>query len=44
MASAPHMNTGSASTRTKLNSGGFDLDLDGASDDLDGEFTRRGAA
>ncbi|SFV38356.1 methyl-accepting chemotaxis protein [Devosia crocina] len=43
MASAPHMSSASVA-RAKANSGGFDLDLDGGSDDLDGEFSRRGAA
>ncbi|MCR6635885.1 methyl-accepting chemotaxis protein [Devosia sp.] len=41
-ASAPHM-TASVG-RTKANTGGFDLELDGASDDLDSEFSRAGAA
>ncbi|KKB77899.1 hypothetical protein VW35_14120 [Devosia soli] len=41
MASSPHM---SATTRAKTNAGGFDLDLDGGADDLDGEFSRRNAA
>ena len=42
MASAPHMSK--APARAKANSGGFDLDLEGGADDLDGEFSRRGAA
>ena len=42
MASAPHMSKGPG--RAKANSGGFDLDLEGSSDDLDSEFSRRGAA
>ncbi|KRA96739.1 hypothetical protein ASD83_16815 [Devosia sp. Root685] len=42
MASAPHMSKTPA--RAKANSGGFDLNLEGASDDLDDEFSRRGAA
>ncbi|MBO9590130.1 MAG: HAMP domain-containing protein [Devosia sp.] len=42
MATAPHM--AKAPVRSKANSGGFDLDLDEGSDDLDGEFSRRGAA
>jgi methyl-accepting chemotaxis protein len=42
MASAPHMSK--APARAKANSGGFDLDLEGGSDDLDDEFSRRGAA
>jgi len=42
MASAPHMKP--AANRSKPLSGGFDLDLDGGMDDLDGEFSRRGAA
>jgi len=41
-ASAPHMSA--SSSRGKANSGGFDLDLDGAVDDLDSEFSRAGAA
>ena len=42
MAAAPHMNK--APSRAKANTGGFDLELDGASDDLDSEFSRAGAA
>ena len=42
MATAPHMSK--APVRAKANSGGFDLDLEGGSDDLDDEFSRRGAA
>ena len=42
LAAAPHMSK--APSRPKANSGGFDLDLDEGSDDLDGEFSRRGAA
>ncbi|MBO9590131.1 methyl-accepting chemotaxis protein [Devosia sp.] len=42
VASAPHMS--SASSRSKGSAGGFDLELDGASDDLDNEFSRAGAA
>ncbi|WP_160194634.1 methyl-accepting chemotaxis protein [Devosia riboflavina] len=41
-ASAPHMNA--PVNRSKSNTGGFDLELDGASDDLDNEFSRAGAA
>jgi methyl-accepting chemotaxis protein len=37
LAKAPHMSRAKAS-------GGFDLDLDNSHDELDGEFTRRGAA
>jgi methyl-accepting chemotaxis protein len=44
MASAPHMSKAPAPARAKTNSGGFDLDLEGGSDDLDDEFSRRGAA
>src|SRR5690606_33148632 len=40
LASAPHMK-GQPAPR---NQGGFDLDLDSGADDLDGEFSRRGAA
>src|SRR5690606_14094576 len=42
LATAPHMSSGTG--RSKANSGGFDLDLDGGQDELDGEFSRRGAA
>jgi methyl-accepting chemotaxis protein len=38
---APHM---ARKPPTKANGGGFDLDLDDMGDDLDGEFSRRGAA
>ncbi|KKB77898.1 hypothetical protein VW35_14115 [Devosia soli] len=39
VAAAPHM-----ANRPKMASGGFDLDLEGAVDDLDSEFSRAGAA
>ena len=42
MASAPHM-SGRKSPKTN-SGGGFDLDLEDGRDDLDGEFSRRGAA
>jgi methyl-accepting chemotaxis protein len=42
MAKAPHMQP--RKTAKVGGSGGFDLDLDDSHDDLDGEFTRRGAA
>jgi methyl-accepting chemotaxis protein len=42
MANAPHMR--SAAARPKGAAGGFDLDLDGGSDELDSDFARRGAA
>jgi methyl-accepting chemotaxis protein len=42
MANAPHMARKAAAPRP--NSGGFALDLDEGGDDLDAEFTRRGAA
>ncbi|MDB5536640.1 MAG: hypothetical protein JWP26_3423 [Devosia sp.] len=42
MASAPHMSSHKSSSDT--GSGGFDLSLDDAHDDLDGAFSRRGAA
>jgi methyl-accepting chemotaxis protein len=42
MASAPHMTSRKSSSDT--GSGGFDLSLDDAHDDLDGAFSRRGAA
>jgi methyl-accepting chemotaxis protein len=41
MASAPHI---AIRKPAKSNNGGFDLDLDDGHDDLDGEFSRRGAA
>ena len=45
LAKAPHMAPRKPSkTKAKAtNSGGFDLDLDDAQDDLDGDFTRRSA-
>jgi methyl-accepting chemotaxis protein len=43
MAKAPHM-ARKAPARAKSHGGGFDLDLDDMGDDLDGEFSRRGAA
>lgn len=49
LAGAPHM-AGAAKTRaqrpaaSRAASGGFDLDLGDSTDELDGEFTRRGAA
>ena len=44
MAKAPHM-APRARAAGKLNgNGGFDLDIDDAGDELDQEFTRRGAA
>lgn len=42
LASAPHMSRPAAKPRAA--GGGFDLDLDNAHDDLDGEFTRRNTA
>ena len=42
IASAPHMSHSAG--RAKANASGFDLDLDGGADDLDGEFSRRNAA
>jgi methyl-accepting chemotaxis protein len=42
MAKAPHMQPRKAAKA--VGKGGFDLDLDDNHDDLDGEFTRRGAA
>jgi methyl-accepting chemotaxis protein len=41
-ASAPHMTA--PASRAKAGMGGFDLELDGAADDLDSEFSRAGAA
>lgn len=41
MASAPHI---VLRKPAKANNGGFDLDLDDGHDELDGEFSRRGAA
>ncbi len=43
MTKAPHMQSRKQAGKP-ANSGGFDLDLDDTRDDLDGEFTRRGAA
>ncbi|RYE43066.1 MAG: HAMP domain-containing protein [Hyphomicrobiales bacterium] len=43
MAKAPHM-TPRARATGKGGNGGFDLDIDDAGDELDSEFTRRGAA
>lgn len=42
MASAPHL--AARKPAKSGNGGGFDLDLDDGHDDLDGEFSRRGAA
>ncbi|MDR3471506.1 MAG: methyl-accepting chemotaxis protein, partial [Devosia sp.] len=42
LAAAPHMKK--AAARSKVGGGGFDLDLGDAHDELDAEFTRRGAA
>ena len=44
MAKAPHMAQRKAPARRAASSGGFDLDLDDGHDELDGEFSRRGAA
>ena len=48
LAKAPHMSPrhpGKAKPKAKAgNGGGFDLDMGEAEDDLDGDFTRRGAA
>jgi methyl-accepting chemotaxis protein len=45
MAKAPHMAPRARPTASKHNgNGGFDLDIDDAGDELDSEFTRRGAA
>ena len=45
MAKAPHMAPRKATAKAKpTSSGGFDLDLDDGQDDLDAEFSRRGAA
>ena len=41
-AAAPHMTAQKG--RAKANMGGFDLELDGAADELDSEFSRAGAA
>ncbi|MNY39890.1 hypothetical protein D3C86_1745990 [compost metagenome] len=46
LAKAPHMSPrkpGKAKSKAG-NGGGFDLDMGEAEDDLDGDFTRRGAA
>ena len=47
MAKAPHMaprKPGKSKASAKSSGGGFDLDMGDAGDDLDGDFTRRGAA
>ena len=45
MAKAPHLSAAKPALGKKAGSGGgFDLDLDDGHDDLDGEFSRRGAA
>ena len=46
MAKSPHLkaNKASASKKASSNGGGFDLNLDDGQDELDGEFSRRGAA
>ena len=43
LAKAPHMAPRKTAKAKATNSGGFDLDLDDAQDDLDGDFTRRSA-
>jgi methyl-accepting chemotaxis protein len=47
LAKAPHMaprKLAQSKAPAKSNGGGFDLDMGDAGDDLDGDFTRRGAA
>jgi methyl-accepting chemotaxis protein len=44
LAKAPHMAPRKPAKAKMVNSGGFDLDLDDGHDDLDAEFSRRGAA
>ena len=46
MANAPQMSEAKPAKPAKRNGkgGGFDLDLDDGHDELDGDFTRRGAA
>jgi methyl-accepting chemotaxis protein len=44
LAKAPHMAPRKPAKTKAANSGGFDLDLDDGHDDLDSEFSRRGAA
>lgn len=44
LAKAPHMAPRKGGKAKATNSGGFDLDLDDGQDDLDAEFSRRGAA
>jgi methyl-accepting chemotaxis protein len=44
MAKAPHMTPRARATGKLNGNGGFDLDIDDAGDELDSEFTRRGAA
>ncbi len=45
LARAPHMTPRKSASKAKVaSSGGFDLDLDDGHDDLDADFSRRGAA
>ena len=44
LAKAPHMTPRKPAARAAASGGGFDLELDDAADELDAEFTRRGAA
>jgi methyl-accepting chemotaxis protein len=44
LAKAPHMKRSKPARKPKTQGGGFDLDLGDGSDELDGEFSRRGAA
>jgi methyl-accepting chemotaxis protein len=44
MAMAPHMPRGKSPAKSAAPNGGFDLDLADGADDLDADFTRRGAA
>ena len=44
MVKAPHLTRKAAPKRAASAGGGFDLDLDAQQDDLDAEFSRRGAA
>ena len=44
LAKAPHMRKPKPGRKQQSAGGGFDISLDDGADDLDAEFTRRGAA
>jgi methyl-accepting chemotaxis protein len=44
LAAAPHVTRGKSPTKPSGGNGGFDLDLADGADELDADFTRRGAA